>query len=614
MASGKDFSGFSDSEDEMNDYSDNEEILDECSSDEEHHVSVCSDSSDEIDSDDEIRYKFASESSESSESSDTDNSECDTKVTSKDGTRWSTLPYPSSNLNHKNTECNISTHKINLPPGTVLENPEDAFFLFFNDFIFSQIVKYTNIEAENNTKDWKPVDVIEMRAFFGLLLTAGHLKQNNTNYITLWKRKYGSPIFRATMSLCRFKSLLRFIRFDDKTTRSVRRETDKLAPIRDIFEECNKLFGKYYVPGSFLTVDEQMIGWRGRCPFMQFMPKKPDKYGMKPYWICDARTAYPLGAIPYLGKEGNVRAAAGLGQRIVLKLCEPYFGTGRHVTYDNYFGSYDLAKTLLRNNLTSLATIKRNKTFVPESFLPHKQRKVYSSLFGFKRQSTLVSYVPKRSKSVILLSTMHSTGEVDEKEKQKPKIILDYNNTKGGVDTFDQMINEYSSKRKTNRWPLSFFYNLMDTSALAAYNIWISTHKSWKTKLADRRCFFLKSLCENLVAPLIARRKKNLVGISTETASAMELFLPATNTSDVIGKVKPVSSAQKRRCKLCPYKIARKQKQQCVRCEVNVCNSHSTKTILCNNCHSQQKKTEINVKHTLCEAECKKLYKINCKN
>lgn len=69
----------------------------------------------------------------------------------------------------------------------------------------------------------------------------------------------------------------------------------------------------------------------------------------------------PLNAIPYLGKEGNARAAAGLGQRVVLKLCEPYFGTNRHVTYDNYFGSLDLAKTLLNNKLTSLATIKKEQ-------------------------------------------------------------------------------------------------------------------------------------------------------------------------------------------------------------------------------------------------------------
>ncbi|XP_037042530.1 piggyBac transposable element-derived protein 4-like [Bradysia coprophila] len=579
MTTEDDFYGFSDQ---------GNDIFDECSSDEEHHESICLDSSDEEDTDTEDAM------SDWSDLNDSETSDDDTKETSKDGTKWAKVPYKSTNLNYKNTFSNISAHQVNLPPDAVIKNPEDAFFLYFNDFIITEIVKYTNIEAENHTENWKPVDVIEMRAFFGLLLTAGHLKQNNTNYITLWSVKYGSPIFRATMSLVRFKLLLRFIRFDDKATRSIRRATDKLAPIRDIFEECNKMFAKFYIPGHFLTVDEQMIGWRGRCPFMQFMPKKPDKYGMKMFWICDAKTAYPLSAIPYLGKEGNERAKAGLGERIVLKLCEPYFQSNRHVTYDNFFGSLDLAKTLLNNKLTSLTTVKKNKRFVPASFQPNKLRTIHSSIFGFKKKATLVSYVPKRSKAVILLSTMHSSVDIVDTEHKKPKMILDYNNTKGGVDTFDQMIHEYSSKRKTNRWPLSYFFNLMDASALAAYNIWITTNHSWKTQVADRRCQFLKTLCENLVTPLIARRMKNLVGVCLETKAAMDLFLPSAINNDKpkLGseepktneKSKPEGSGQKRRCRFCPYSIGRRQKQQCGRCEVNVCNSHCTKTIICQKC------------------------------
>lgn len=239
-----------------------DDILDECSFDEEHHESVCADSSrDTIDMNESDNMSDGEVSDGSTDSSDEFESDDELIIASKDGRKWykKSLQLPSQNI--KSTESNISDHKIVLPSDTHIENPEDAFFLYFNDFIFTEIVKYTNIEAERNVQKWKVVDVIEMRAFFGLLLTAGHLKQNNTSYVTLWSKKYRSPIFRATMSLDRFKLLLRFIRFDDKETRATRRATDKLAAIRNIFEECNKMFAKYYVPGSFLTVDEQMVGW-----------------------------------------------------------------------------------------------------------------------------------------------------------------------------------------------------------------------------------------------------------------------------------------------------------------------------------------------------------------
>lgn len=37
------------------------------------------------------------------------------------------------------------------------------------------------------------------------------------------------------------------------------------------------------------------------------------------------------------------------------------------------------------------------------------------------------------------MTTMHKTATISEREDRKPKMILDYNNTKGGVDTLDQV-------------------------------------------------------------------------------------------------------------------------------------------------------------------------------
>ena len=56
------------------------------------------------------------------------------------------------------------------------------------------------------------------------------------------------------------------------------------------------------------------------------------------------------------------------------------------------------------------------------------------------------------------------------KEKKKPEIVLKYNQTKevGGVDTMDQMAHTFTAKRKSRRWPLVQFFNILDISTIAA--------------------------------------------------------------------------------------------------------------------------------------------------
>jgi len=64
-------------------------------------------------------------------------------------------------------------------------------------------------------------------------------------------------------------------------------------------------------------------------------------------------------------------------------------------------------------------------------------------MFGFQNQVTLVSFKPKKNKSVVLQSTMHHDASVDT-ETKKPEIVYFYNSTKGGVDTVDQVCGNYS--------------------------------------------------------------------------------------------------------------------------------------------------------------------------
>ena len=102
----------------------------------------------------------------------------------------------------------------------------------------------------------------------------------------------------------------------------------------------------------------------------------------------------------------------------------------------------------------------------------HKERVIYSFNFAFSNEATVCSYVHKKYKAVIMLSSIQMSPVIkSNKETAKPKIILYYNKTKSGVDNIDKLLAKYTVKRRTNRWPLALFYNIIDIAALAAYFI-----------------------------------------------------------------------------------------------------------------------------------------------
>jgi len=509
------------------------------------------------------------------------------KYHGKDGTVWMANPYGRS----RTKACNIIKGKLDrivLPPGKSLDSIYCAFKMFIDNNVCEQILKYTNKEAVTmygESRKWKAICMDELHAFFGLLITAGHMKSNAQNYRLFWDNLYGITIFKATMGVQRFMEILRFIRFDDKDTRSNRRKTDKLAPIRSIWKMVNHNFGKYYMPGENIVVDEQLMPCRSRCSFIQYMPSKPDKYGIKIWWLCDSKTSYPLGGIPYTGKVGKTRAV-GLGQEIVEKLCAPYFGTNRNVTMDNYFTSKELAESLLSNGLTLVGTLRKNKACIPPEFQSNKNRETRTTIFGFQNNITIASHVSKPGKAVIFLSTMHHSDEMTKKnDKVMSEINKYYDLTKGGVDTFDQLIHEYMIKRKTNRWPLAFFMNMLDAAGIAGYVLWIKTFPFWNQDKSNRRNLFLRELGESLVQPYIIRRQSNK-NVHRSSQNAMKSYVAAlTNESSSTATCTSNEKVrQRKRCYLCPYKKSKMQKQCCDICQKNVCNEHSTTTKNCSLC------------------------------
>ena len=103
-----------------------------------------------------------------------------------------------------------------------------------------------------------------------------------------------------------------------------------------------------------------------------------------------------------------------------------------------------------------------------------KKKEIHSSVFFFfTEDSTAVNYVPPKNINVLVMSTLHHSNEISERSDKKPQIIMDYNASKGAVNTLDQLVSTCICKRKTTRWPMILLYNILDVSAYNyAFVLW----------------------------------------------------------------------------------------------------------------------------------------------
>ena len=133
----------------------------------------------------------------------------------------------------------------------------------------------------------------------------------------------------------------------------------------------------------------------------------------------------------YLGKRTEMsQKEVQIGKKAVLTLCEKYYHTNRCLCVENFFCSIPLFKELWANGIEYIGSLRANKIEIPISFLKNEARTIGTTLFGFNKEITIASFVPRKDKAVILVSTMHHDKEINE-ETKKPKLIMDYNMLKG---------------------------------------------------------------------------------------------------------------------------------------------------------------------------------------
>jgi len=196
---------------------------------------------------------------------------------------------------------------------------------------------------------------------------------------------------------------------------------------------------------------------------------------------------------------------------------------------------------------------------------------------------TLLSYVPKKNRAVILISSMHHSIETNE-DKSKPEIIAFYNAIKCGVDIMDMKCAVYSSSRRTRRCPLAIFYRMLNIGSVNSFILYMSYQNSPLLV----RFEFIKQLSFELMKPHLQKRfcipslqltqKEDIRSVLGKDVPAEERAGQGDGDDADAG---PSDRMEKRKtCATCPSVKKRKTAYKCILCSKAICLECSRKLCL----------------------------------
>ena len=147
-----------------------------------------------------------------------------TNETARDGTKWEFVEF-GVEARGRHAAQNFLTEQSGLSRFalTMAYFRVGAFQVIFDSHMLKHIQQCTNVEARRvlGNEEWE-VSLCELNVFIALLYLCGAYCGKNFPFYNFWNKEWGVSFFQQTMSRNRCREIMRFLRFNLRSTNSAR--------------------------------------------------------------------------------------------------------------------------------------------------------------------------------------------------------------------------------------------------------------------------------------------------------------------------------------------------------------------------------------------------------
>lgn len=349
---------------------------------------------------------------------------------------------------------------------------------------------------------------------------------------------------------------------------------NKVKPLYDVTRANFKL---YYQHSTEISIDEAMKGYKGRTELRQYMPAKPEKFGIKFWARCDGRTSFMSDYVLYTGKRDRtpIQQRFGIRYSVVHHLTRDLVGLNHHLYHDRFFNGVQLANDqLLEEYIYTCGTVNPNGKELPP---PLRQKKSV-----LKRQlpnrGDSVSYIKDNlsvtawnDNNIVMIVHNNSTSDPVRCERQvgrqrvmvpQPKAIADYNQFMNGVDLHDQLRKKYACGRPSKKYWKYILWFILDCCRVNAYLVYKEASSRTIQKKRYTHLDFVIELGRAMIGNFNSRKRVCV------RESLAPMFVENNRVNHVFLRL----DGKRRRCKGCHVSNIRKEVVTgCPTCNIHLC-------------------------------------------
>ena len=217
------------------------------------------------------------------------------------------------------------------------------------------------------------------------------------------------------MGRLNFECILSNIHISDNTIAS----TDPLVKLKPFLDMCDRNFLHVYKSSKNISVDEASCKWKGHFSHKVYNPRKPSKFHIKLYQVCEADSGYVIACEVYVGKADStcieisnpIDPTVTSTMRLVLGLLEKgqLLDKGYNVFTDNYYTSPELLYELFYRQTFATGTVRSNRKNMPKAVVRANLKKG-ESCFRMNGELLCIKWCDKRQ--VTVLTTIDDAVEI----------------------------------------------------------------------------------------------------------------------------------------------------------------------------------------------------------